>query len=522
VAFVLVSMLGIGIAPAASSRWWSRVEFLASDAMLGRQTGSATHRLAAGYVAAEFRTAGLEAAGTDEYFQPIDFRSRRIVEAQSSLALVRDGRTEPLALGVDANVSMRVDPAAAVDAPIVFVGHGLRIPELKIDDFTGVSLKGAVVVYLTGTPRSLSGALQAHFNSNAERWRMYREAGAVGTIGIARPVTMEIPWERATLARLQPQLSLADPALDEYPDQQIALSWNPDRAERLFAGSGHTFAELLELADADRPLPHFAIPARVQATVRAERSTLESQNVAGILRGADPRLRDEFVVVSAHLDHIGSGPAVGGDAIYNGAMDNASGVAALLEVALRLHEEGARPARSLLFLVVTGEEDGELGSRYFIRHPTVPRPQIVADVNIDMFLPLFPLKTLMVLGLDESDLGRDIRAVARAMGVGVQADPEPRRLRFVRSDQYSFVTAGIPALAMKVGYDPDTPEAAVAAQWTAGRYHAPSDDPQQPVDLAAGDRYIDAVRALAVAVANRVDRPGWIDGSVFKRFHGID
>jgi len=519
---VLVSMLGVGVATAASSRWWSRVEFLASDAMLGRQTGSATHRVAAEYVAAEFRSAGLEAAGTDGYFQPIGFRSRRIIEAQSSLALVRNGRSEPLSLGADANVSMRVDPAAAVDAPLVFVGHGLKIPELKIDDLTGVSLKGAVVVYLSGTPPALSGALQAHFNSNAERWRMYREAGAIGTIALARPVTMEIPWERATLARLQPQMSLADPALDEYPDQQIALTWNPARAERLFAGSGHTFAELLELADADRPLPHFPIPARVKASVSAERSTLESQNVAGILRGADPRLRDEFVVVSAHLDHIGSGPAINGDAIYNGAMDNASGVAALLEVALRLHEEGARPARSLLFLAVTGEEEGELGSRYFIHHSTVPRAQIVADVNIDMFLPLFPLKTLMVLGLDESDLGRDIRAVAAAMGVGVQADPEPRRLRFIRSDQYSFVTAGIPALAMKVGYDPGTPEAATAAKWTAGRYHAPSDDPQQPVDLAAGDRYIDAVRALAVAVANRPDRPAWVDGSVFKRFQGID
>src|SRR6185312_6873201 len=171
--------------------------------------------------------------------------------------------------------------------------------------------------------------------------------------------------------------------------------------------------------------------------------------------------------------HLGIGGAVNGDTIYNGAMDNASGIAAILEVAASLHESNAKPARSVLFVAVTGEEKGELGSRYFAAHPTVPVSAMIANVNIDMFLPLFPLKTLMVLCLDESDLGCDIRAVAKDLRLAVQADPEPQRNRFIRSDQYSFIKAGIPALSMKVGYQEHSPEAAIARKWTAERYHAP-------------------------------------------------
>jgi Zn-dependent M28 family amino/carboxypeptidase len=265
-------------------------------------------------------------------------------------------------------------------------------------------------------------------------------------------------------------------------------------------------------------VPAFPLNARLKATAKVERSTIESQNVAGILRGSDPNRRNEYVVLSAHLDHLGVGEPINGDRIYNGAMDNASGIAAMLEVASELHERRASPARSIVFVAVTGEEKGELGSRYFSANPTVPRDKIVANLNIDMFLPLFPLKTLMVLGLDESDLGRDIRAVASELGLAVQSDPEPQRNRFVRSDQYSFVKEGVPALAMKVGYAAGTPEAEIARKWTAERYHAPSDDLQQPIDLAAADKYVDVLRELALRIANRGDRPAWNDASFFKRF----
>jgi Zn-dependent M28 family amino/carboxypeptidase len=519
-AMVIVVLAGsIGVrGDDTATRWWAHVEALANDGMEGRNTGSPAHKRAADYVAAQFKKSGLEPAGVGGYIQPVAFKTRRIVEAKSSLALIANGKTVPLTLGEDANISVRVDPAPSVDAPLVFVGYGLNIPERNINDFAGVNLKGAMVVYISSTPKSLPGPLQAHFGSAAERWKMYQAAGAIGTISIANPKSMDIPWARSTLARLQPAMSLADRTMDDAPGQQLSITMNPAHADKLLAGSAHTFAELLALVDGGKPVPSFALPARLKATAAVERSQVESQNVAGILRGTDAKRRDEFVVVSAHLDHLGIGGAVNGDTIYNGAMDNASGIAAILEVAASLHESSAKPARSILFVAVTGEEKGELGSRYFAAHPTVPRASIVANVNTDMFLPLFPLKMLMVLGLDESDLGNDIRATAKAVGVAVQADPEPQRNRFVRSDQYSFVKVGIPALAMKVGYAANTPEAAIAAKWTAERYHAPSDDLNQPIDRSAAGKYVEVVRDLAVRIANRTDRPKWNDASFFKRF----
>ncbi|HEY2905011.1 MAG TPA: M28 family metallopeptidase [Vicinamibacterales bacterium] len=507
-----------GGTPDAGNRWWSHVETLANDGMEGRNTGSAGHRRAADYVAGVFQKAGLEPAGTTGYIQPVKFKTRTIVESGSSLTLVRDGKREPLALGEDATISLRSNAAPAIDAPLVFVGYGLRVPELSFDDLSGQDLKGKIAVFLAGSPSNIPGPLRAHYQSAGERWAALKRAGAIGTISIANPKSMDIPWSRSTLARLQPSMVLAEEALDDSAGQRLSVTVNPAHADKLLAGSNHTFAELLALADAGKALPRFPLPARLAATVKVERAEVESQNVAGILRGSDPRLKSEFVVMSAHLDHLGVGEAINGDRIYNGAMDNASGVAAILEVATELHESNVKPARSILFLTVTGEEKGELGSRYFAAHPTVPASAIVANVNTDMFLPLFPLKELMVLGLDESDLGGDIRAVAKQLGIGVQADPEPQRNRFIRSDQYSFIKAGIPALAMKVGYEPNSPEAEIARKWTAERYHAPSDDLNQPVDRPAAGKFVEVLRTLAVRVANRPDRPKWNTESFFKRF----
>jgi len=518
--FVLVWLVAAStIVAADGNSWWKHVEFLADDALQGRDTGSPGHKRAVEYVAGEFKKSGLEPAGdTGGFTQTVAFTTRKVDEARSSLALSRDGRTIPLTLGDDAYFRMAVDPAPAVEAPLVFVGHGLNIPERGLNDLDGLDLKGAIAVYLATTPRSLPGALQAHFGSASERWQAFRAAGAVGTISIALPRNVETPWSVTTANRLQPAMSLADPALDEYGGQQAAIVMNPARANVLFEGSGHTFDEIVALETDGKPLPRFALPSRVSARIGVTRGTVESQNVAGILRGSDPARANEYVVLSAHIDHVGVGAAVNGDPVYNGAMDNASGIAAILEIASRMRAARERPARSIVFLAVTGEEKGELGSRYFAARPTVPPRAIVADVNTDMFLPLFPLKELMVLGLDESDLGDDIRAVAGAMHIQIQADPEPQRNRFIRSDQYSFIRAGIPALAMKVGYEMNTPEAAVAQRWNAERYHQPSDDLRQPVDKGAADTYIDVVRQLALRIANRSDHPRWNDASFFRRF----
>ncbi len=499
-----------------AQRWRAHVAFLADDSLEGRNTGSEGHRKAAEYVADRFKRQGLKPAGTSGYLQPVRFHSRRIVENRSSLALVRDGVVTPIVLGDEATFNMRVNPAPEVEAPLVFAGYGLAIPEAKHDDFADVDVKGKVVVFLSGAPSSVPGPLSAHYQSAGERWAALRRAGAIGTITIQNPRTSDVPWERSSPNRLQPSMTLADPALDDTVGQRLAVTFNAARADRLFEGSGHTVNELLAIADAGKVLPRFPLKGLVRAAVRTERTELDSHNVAGLVPGTDPSLQRELVVLTAHLDHVGVGAPINGDKIYNGAMDNASGIATLLEAASEIAKKP--PKRPVLFLAVTAEEKGLLGSRYFAAHPTPPRHAIVANVNMDMFLPLFPMKSLMVLGLDESDLGADIRAVAASMDLAVQPDPEPHRNRFIRSDQYSFIRHGVPSLTMKVGYEPGSAEARVAAAWTKERYHAPSDDLSQPIDLDAAAGFTRVIAALCDRIANRPERPRWNTDSFFSRF----
>jgi Zn-dependent M28 family amino/carboxypeptidase len=217
------------------------------------------------------------------------------------------------------------------------------------------------------------------------------------------------------------------------------------------------------------------------------------------------------------LDHLGVGTPVNGDGIYNGAMDDASGDASLIEIAKALHREGVHPKRSIAFLAVTAEEKGELGSKYFAAHPTL-NGRIIADLNMDMFLPLFPLKWLEVQGLNESTLGEDIRAAASEAGVKVQADKEPEHYRFIRSDQYSFVKRGVPALAFKFGYIPGQPEEKIFKDWYAKRYHGVSDDLSQPVDKAAAAQFDAILLQTALRIADAASVPTWKPDSFFKRF----
>ncbi len=502
--------------PEAAAEWWAHVSYLSGDDMRGRETGSPEHRKAANYVADQLTRAGVQPAGTNGFLQPVTFRSRKIDEANSSLTIVRRGKETPLVLGEDAGFSMRIDPAPSVEAPLVFAGHGLVIPEMEHDDFAGLDVQGKVVVYLAGSPRNVPGALSAHYQSAAVRWATLKRLGAIGTIGVANPKSMDVPWERSSPNRLNAAMALADASLDDAAGQQVSVTYNPARAERLFEGSGHTFAEVVKIADEGKALPHFPLPISIRARVAVDSQIVESQNVAGIVRGSDPELADEFVVLTAHLDHVGLGAEIDGDGIYNGTMDNASGIATLLEAAEAIAD--AKPKRSVVFVAVTAEEKGLLGSRYYALNPTVPRDGIVANINMDMFLPLFPLKMLMVLGLDESDLGDDVRAAATAMNVAVQADPEPQRNRFTRSDQYSFIREGVPSLALKVGYEEGSPEARIAADWTRERYHAPSDDLDQPMDRGAAADFTRLIGDLCVRVANRDGRPQWRETSFFKRF----
>ena len=529
--------------------WWAHIQYLADEKLEGRNVGSEGFRKAVEYVSTSFERSGLKPAGTSGYLQPVKFETHLLIEDQSSLSLVRDGKPEPLTLGADATISPRADLAPLLEAPMVFVGYAMVIPEAKYDDLAGLDLKGKIAVYVNGPgPADAPGPLKSHYSSGVERWNMLHKAGAIGIATIANPRTAGNRGGGANDATgagatanasgaaapppgrgaggggrggrgpAQPTIILADPSLQETQGQQIAIAINPRGAEKFFAGSGHTFEEIQKLARENQPLPKFPLPALLHAKTAVKRDSLESTNVAGLLPGSDRKLKNEYVVLSAHLDHLGVGRPVEGDSIYNGAMDDASGIATVLEVARILKASGARPKRSIIFLAVTAEEKGELGSRYFSAHPTVPANEIIADINLDMFLPLYALKYLEVQGLGESTLGDSVRAAAKELGVEVQADNEPEQNRFIRSDQYSFIRNGVPSLAFKFGYAPGSPEEKIRKDWVRDIYHKPADDLNQHVDTAAAALFDRVILKLVESVADNAARPQWYQDSFFRRF----
>ena len=498
--------------------WWAHVQFLADDNLEGRQTGSEGLRKAQAYVVEQFKKAGLEPAGTDGFYQPVKFVSREIVESESSAALISGGKAEPLVLGDDAYFSTRVNLTPdAITAKLVFIGYGLKIPEQNYDDLAGLDLKRKIVVYIQGSTADTPTALSAHYQTTLERWKSLKSAGAIGLIAIPNPGSMDIPWARMSSSRTQTSMDLVGKEFDESEGLKLALIFNPGNAEKLFAGSGHSFAEIAALAKDRKPLPRFPLAVSLKAHATTKTKPVESANLVAKLPGSDPALKNEYVVLSAHIDHLGIGEPINGDKIYNGAMDNASGTAAVMEIAGSWKDQ-PHPKRSILFVIVTAEEKGLLGSKYFATHPTVPEKSIVADVNIDMFLPIVPLKVLKVQGIAESSLGDLAKDAAAAYGVRVQADPQPLRNAFIRSDQYSFIRHGVPAVKLDLGFDPGSPDEAVFKQWLTVRYHAPSDDLSQPVDKAAAATYEEILRQLLSTIADTNARPQWKPDSFFRRF----
>jgi hypothetical protein len=500
-------------AQAQAERWWADVQALSHDSMRGRNAGSPEHRKAAEFVAAAFRMAGLRPAGTSGFLQPVRLVERTLDEKASSLTLVRDGKTEQLALGEDAILTIRAPLVPSLDAPVIFVGYGLDTPQYGYDDLSGVDLEGKIVAFINGTPKRIPGPVLAHLRNQA--WPRFRARGAVGLIQFSPPRGGDTAWARIARGRLNAQMALADSMHEVQRGNGLSVQWNSTRGEKLFAGAPERFATIAARADSGLPLPHFDLPVRLRSVAALRERALTSDNVIGILPGSDPRLRDEYIVLSAHLDHVGIGRAIDGDSIYNGAMDNAAGTALLMNAARQLAANRGALKRSIVFAAVTAEEKGLLGSRYFAFNPTVPSGAIVANVNTDMFMPIIPLKMIMANGLEESDLADDAKRAGQAVGIPVVTDPEPEENRFVRSDQYSFILRGVPALSIKVGFTRDTPEHAAVKEFRAKRYHYPADDVTQPVNLETAAGFERFYLALVKEVASRETRPAWYASSFF-------
>ncbi len=489
--------------------WWRHVQVLAHDSLKGRNTGSPGHEAAARYVAEQFKLAGLTPAGTDGWFQPVRFVEVAMAKNGVSLALREGDSWTALAVGRDLRVTARL-ATDDVEAPLVFAGYGITLPQVGMEDLKGLDLRGKIVVYVNANPKGLSAPMLAH--GTRTRWAAMRQAGAVGVVAVGAGGA----WVDNENTRLGGSMSLADTSLDDLGGQRINSVLNPALMPRLLAGSGIVWDSIVSVAARGEPLPSVALAVSLRATLPTVRRDIVSPNVVGMLPGTDRTLRDEVVVLSAHLDHVGTftGPVLTGDSIFNGTMDNATGAATLIETAKSVAARGGNK-RTLLFVAVTAEEKGLLGSRYFAARSSITRGTIVANLNTDMFLPLFPLKGLFVYGNEESDLADDVDGVVTARGLRVFPDPEPQEMRFVRSDQYSFIRRGVPSLAFKLGYAPGTADEKTFTGWVRERYHKMSDDLAQPIDFEAASAFNALYADLALGVSNRKTRPAWRPNSFF-------
>jgi Zn-dependent M28 family amino/carboxypeptidase len=463
--FALLVSTALAQPTPATKRWWAHVQTLADDKLQGRDTGSEGYRTAARYVTEQFERAGLKPAGEKGYYQAVPLTVLQ-VQPESTVELVREGTSTPLRINEQVGVTPKSGLAPVIEAPLVFGGS---------------ATPGNIVVTIAGM------VVQAN--------------GAVGVLTIDNPQGLEAPrWPIAYAKSMS--VEGGQPRAAAAPG--IALRLNPASAELLFAGSGHTFAEMVDLFASGKPVPSFPLKATLRVTIKVESSTLTSDNIIALLPGSE--LPDEYVVVSAHLDGYGLGTPVNGDRIYNGAFDDAACVANLIELAADLKRSGHKPRRSLLFAVFTGEEKGLLGSRWFTTHLTVPKEKIVADINLDYIRPIFPLTILTTLGLEESTLGEVARKVAVPLGIRIQPDDESQRGLYRRSDQYNFIRNGIPGIAFIFGYENGSKEEAIYRAWYKDRYHRPSDDLQQPVNWAGAEKFHQFFSAMALAVADAPEK----------------
>jgi len=506
----------------------AHMEFLADDLLEGRGTGTRGYQLAANYIRAQFEQMGLEPAGENgTWFQKVRFRQMTPLGERDSLIIKRSGTETKLVF--EKNFLMEGDPAredSSIEAPLVFVGYGVTAPERQYDDYAGVDAKGKILVVVSGAPPNFPSSDRAFYSDEVVKLRNAVAHGAAGVIAIwAGEQTKNTPWEQIIHFFREPIMHWVDEKgvpNDYMPEIRGMAMINEETANALFSGTPHSFADAFASIRSGKPLS-FALGASAAMHEAARFAESESPNIAAVLRGSDPQLKNEYVVFSAHADHVGIGEPVNGDSIYNGAVDNASGTAALLEIARAFAENPVRPKRSVIFLAVAGEEEGLLGSDYYAQHPTVPTSQIVADINMDGVSLFYDFKDIVALGADHSSLNRQVEDVARRMNLEVSPDPMPEENFFIRSDQFSFVKQGIPALAITEGFktvDPKLDGRKISVAWETTHYHTPQDDMNQPLDFNAARLCTQVLLAVGYEVANAPDRPVWNSGDMFGQRFG--
>jgi hypothetical protein len=503
--------------------------FLADDLLEGRGTGRRGHEIAARYLAAQFEALGLQPAGENgTYFQRVPLREMTVQPDECAVVIWEHDAKSELKWDQDFVMLGNPDnPHASVEAPVAFVGYGVRTPDGRYDDYAGADVKGKIVAILYGAPPALPSELRAHLSSWDEKLRAARDHGAVGIIVLWTPEKEKtFPWQTVITVATFPSMQWLDrdgnPS-ETFPELKAWAVLSTSASEALFKNATKSWAAVLQDAAASRPQSvAFNVNARLRETSRYE--AISSPNVMAVLPGSDPKLREEYVVYSAHVDHLGIGKQVDGDGIYNGAMDNASGCAAVLVIAGAFKSLAKAPRRSILFLGVTGEEGGLLGSDYFAHFPTLPIHKLVADINLDEGgPPLFKFKDIIAYGAKDSSLGATVQLEAARLRLKVSPDPEPEQVYFIRSDQYSFVRQGVPSVFIIGGteaVDPMIHGKKIIDDWDSTRYHSPSDDMGQPMDLDAAVQFMRVNFLVGYDVAQAAQRPRWNPGDFFGETFG--
>lgn len=499
----------------------AHMRYLADDKLLGRKPGTPGYEMAAQYVQEQFQKLGFKPIGENgTYRQAVPLRRGQVKESGSSLTFIRNGSELPQVYGKNFILSPNFNqPNSEVEAPIVFVGFGVSAPELGYDDYANVDVKGKIVAYFNGAPTVFPSNQRAYYSSAKQEIAVAH--GAIGVISFSLPTDIRMRIEMAGPRARQATYRWVDKqgkAQRTFPELKAAVLLSDSTARSLFTGTAKSFEEAMAVAN--RSMPQ-AFPLNSSVRIRTQTEIndgLIGENVMGVLPGTDPTLKDEYVVFVSHLDHLGVGRPVKGDSIYNGAHDNASGVAINLEAARLFASLPKAPRRSIIFVGVTGEEMGLLGSDYFASNPTIPQDKIVANLCLDMPFFFHPLLDIVPYGSEHSSMVKEVEAAAKFVGVQIAKDPIPEQAVFMRSDHFSFVRQGIPAIYIKSGSQTGNPQldgTKLNLDWRATIYHSPQDEIDQPFDYNAAAKHVQLQFLIGYLTAQADQRPVWNEGDFF-------
>jgi hypothetical protein len=495
----------------------AHVRFLADSLLEGREPGTRGYDIAARYVAAELEAMGLHPAGLrGTWFQPVPLRKTVSDASRSSIMLLGNGREQTLKDAADYVFGGdMLRPESQVEGPLVFVGFGLTAPEMKYDDYSGIDVHGKIVVQIQGAPEKFPSTVRAHYSDDVGKAKNAAARGAVGILYVMSPEDQKRnPW-----AWIMPQiqagamqwLDAARTPHDSVPGLLATAFLSQQGAEMLFDGAPKKLEEAFATAKTGQPQA-FPLALRARIHTLSKHTEFDSSNVVALLEGSDPSLRNQYVVYTAHIDHLGLCPPAEADRVCHGALDNAAGVASLLEIARAYANLSRAPRRSILFTFVTGEEMGLLGSDFFAHSPTVPLESIVANLTLDTPMSLlFSGKDLVAYGSEHSTLAKDVESAARQIGFNVSPDPMPEEMVFIRSDQYSFVRAGVPSVFINGGAD----GLDLTRKWLTTKYHTPLDSMNQDFDYQSGARAAGMNFLVGYEVAQKDQSPAWNEGDFF-------